>query len=86
MEKIENKISAEQLEKLNELVKTINQGQNQIGNIEIQKHLLLHEVAKIQADLQAFQKELDAEYGKISINLQDGSYKEIVEDETDTQN
>jgi hypothetical protein len=86
MEKVENKITAEQLEKLNGFVSALNNGVMQLGVIEKQKHELLHQVAQVDGELKGFQKELEDEYGKISINIQDGSYTEIVEDEADTQN
>jgi hypothetical protein len=82
---MENKITEKQLEKLKGFVSAINQGQTQLGSIEIQKHQLLHQVAQVQSELQGFQKDLEDEYGKISINIQDGSYTEIVEDEADTE-
>ena len=80
------KITSKQLEKLQGFVKAINNGQAQIGSLESQKHGLLHQVAQVQLDLQNFQKDLEDEYGKISINIQDGSYEAVVEDEADTQN
>ena len=80
------KITEKQLEKLNGFVSALNQGQLQIGSLEVQKHQLLHQVAQVQSELQGFQKDLEDEYGKISINIQDGSYTEVVEDEGDTQN
>lgn len=86
MEKVENKITAEQLEKLNSFVNALNNGVMQLGVIEKQKHELLHQVAQVDGELKGFQKELEDEYGKISINTKDGSYTEIVEDEADTQN
>lgn len=86
MEKVENKITAEQLEKLNGFVNALNNGVMQLGAIEKQKHELLHQIAQVEGELRGFQKELEDEYGKISINTKDGSYTEIVEDEADTQN
>lgn len=80
------KITEKQLEKLNGFVNALNQGQLQIGSLEVQKHQLLHQVAQVQSELQGFQKDLEDEYGKISINIKDGSYTEVVEDEADTQN
>ena len=77
-----SKITEKQLEKLNGFVKAINQGQAQIGGIESQKHELLHQLAQVQSELRGFQKDLEDEYGKISINIQDGSYELIPEEET----
>lgn len=76
------KITEKQLEKLNGFVSVINKGQTQIGAIESQKHELLHQLAQVQGELRGFQKDLEDEYGKISINIQDGSYELITEEET----
>jgi len=83
---MENKITEKQLEKLRGFVGALNNGQTKIGELEVTKHVLLHQVAQVQSELQGFQKDLEDEYGKISINIQDGSYTEVVEDEADTQN
>ena len=74
------KITEKQLEKLNGFVNAINQGQAQIGAIESQKHELLHQLAQVQSELRGFQKDLEDEYGKISININDGSYELITEE------
>lgn len=67
------KITEEQLKQLQELVGTINNAQAQLGGIEMQKHQLLHQVTEVQAKLNEAQAELEKEYGKVSINLQDGT-------------
>ena len=79
-----SKIKDEQLTKLQELVNNLNQIQSQLGSIELQKHGLLHESAGLQDGLKKLQDELEEEYGKVTINLDDGSYTEITEeDESD---
>lgn len=75
------KIKDEQLKELQDLVGKINQSQIQIGQLETQKHTLLHQLSEIQQELQKFQETLEKEYGKVSINIQDGSYEAIKEDE-----
>jgi predicted nuclease with TOPRIM domain len=74
------KITEEQLKNLQEKVGMINQAQAQIGGLEVQKHQLLHQVGQVQGELQEFQKELEEQYGKVSINIQDGTYEPIEED------
>jgi hypothetical protein len=76
----ENKISQEHLEELQKSVSDINQVALQIGNLELQKHALLHQGVELQGDLQKFQTKLEDKYGKVSINIQDGSYKPIEEE------
>lgn len=78
----EKKISEEQLKELQQKVGVIQNLQAQIGGIEMQKHAALHQVAAAQEDLQKLQVALEDEYGKVSINIQDGSYEEITEEET----
>lgn len=42
-----------------------------------QKHVLLHEYAGLEQDMEAYKKDLEKEYGAISIDLETGVYKEI---------
>ena len=77
----EMKIKDEQLQGLQQKVGTIQQLQMQIGNIEGQKHVLLHQLVGAQDEFQKLQTALQDEYGKVSINIEDGTYKEIKEDE-----
>ncbi|WP_341666101.1 hypothetical protein [Vibrio sp.] len=77
----QNKISEEQLKSLQEKVASIQNLNSQIGILEGQKHLLLHRAVTEQEELQKMQGELEQEYGKVSINMQDGTYEEIKEDQ-----
>lgn len=78
------KITEEQLQKLQGFVQTLNQAQMQLGQLEVEKHGILHQTADAQQQLQGFQKELEEEYGKVSVNIQDGTYTAIPkEDESD---
>ena len=71
-----SKIKEDQLKKLQELVGTISNLQMQVGGFELQKHQALHQISEVQGELNTYQKELEAEYGKVSINLQDGTVSE----------
>jgi hypothetical protein len=75
-----SKISKEQLEKLQESQKKYAAIKHDLGQLEVQKHGLLHMWAVIQEEDNKFKQELEEEYGKININLEDGSYEEIKED------
>jgi hypothetical protein len=70
----ENKITADELKALQELVGKLNTASSQLGNIEMQKHQLLHASQVLQADLQTMQKSLEESYGVVNINIQDGTY------------
>jgi len=79
------KIKDEQLTELQGLVNKINNAQMTLGQIESQKFDIIAAIPKLRQDLQDFQGKLEEEYGKVSINIQDGSIKEL-EDEADTKN
>mgnify|MGYP001334801286 FL=1 len=72
------KITKEQLNKMQNVVRAVNEGQQQLGILESQKHALLHEVMQLQGMINEIQKELQEEYGKVDININDGTirYKE----------
>ena len=76
-----NKIKEEELKSLQEKVGIQQNLQLQVGQLELQKFFLLNSAAKNQQDLSEEQKKLEEEYGKVNINLQDGSYEEIEEKE-----
>jgi hypothetical protein len=76
-----NKIKEEELKSLQEKVGSLQNLQSQVGQLELQKFFLTNSAAKIQQDLLEEQKKLEEEYGKVNINLQDGSYEEIEEKE-----
>ena len=73
-------ISEEHLKDLQEKVGGIQNIQSQIGGLEAQKHAALHVLAAQQEELQKLQQTLEEEYGKVSINIQDGTYEPIEED------
>jgi len=83
MKKVQE-IKKEELTKLQDLVKNFNQHQLKLGELEIEKHQVLHGASKIQEDLQKFQDGLREEYGDITININDGSFEKI-ENEADTK-
>ena len=79
------KIEKEELESIQNLVKQINSGQLQIGQLETQKHMLLHQIAEIQKGLKNLQEDLEKEYGKVNVNIEDGTITPIKEEKEDEQ-
>ena len=77
----ENKITQEQLEELQGYVGKLNNAATQIGNLELQKHQIQHAAAEVQTDLNKLQMKLEEKYGKVQINIQDGTFKPIEEEE-----
>jgi hypothetical protein len=75
------KIKEEQLTTIKEQQEKINSILHQLGYLESQKHGLLHELASVNQDVEEFKKVLEEEYGAVNINLEDGTYTEIEQEE-----
>ena len=75
------KIKDEQLEELQGKLKMIDGIRLQVGTLENQKFAYLNQMAAIQQQLQQMQNDLQEEYGKVSINITDGTITEIPEEE-----
>ena len=80
------KIKEEQLKKIQEQQGKISKILNEVGYLEANKHGLLHELAEVNKEVEEFKGELEKEYGKVNINLEDGSYTEIKEEELEEAN
>ena len=72
------KITNEQLEKVQNTVNSINRAQLEIGSMELKKHEMMHQIAGLRDELTVLQGEFQKEYGTFDINIQDGTinYKE----------
>ena len=66
------KITDEQLKKVQDTVNSLNRSQLEIGSIEIKKHEMMHQVAGLRDELTVLQTEFEKEYGTFDINIQDG--------------
>ena len=66
------KITDEQLKKVQDTVNNLNRGQLEIGSMEVRKHELLHQIAGLRDSLTVLQGEFEKEYGTFDINIQDG--------------
>ena len=75
------KITDEQLTELQGHVNRINSAQLQLGQLESQKHGVVHAIPQLQKQLKDFQDKMEEEYGKVSINIQDGTIQEIPEED-----
>ena len=74
------KIKEEELKTIQEQQKKLNELVNNIGLLESQKHGLLHEIAGVNKEVEDYKEVLEAEYGAINIDLEDGTYTEIEKD------
>ena len=75
------KITDEQLKKVVEQNKQLEETVVEIGVLESKKHALLHNVAELNTALEESKKELEEEYGSISIDLKTGEYTIIEKEE-----
>jgi hypothetical protein len=78
-----DKITDEQLQELQSLLNEINKNQLSIGQLETQKANIIEGVGQLQLKLREIQASLEEEYGKVSVNIQDGSISELPQDEAD---
>ena len=66
------KITDEQLKKVQSLVNIINRNNLEIGSMEIKKHEIMHNIAGLRDELTKLQTEFETEYGTYDIDIQDG--------------
>ncbi len=71
------KITEEQLKEIKGQQEQLQQVVQAIGVLEVQKHEHLHQQAAISAEVEETKKKLEAEYGIVNIDLNDGSYEPI---------
>ena len=67
------KITDEQLKKVQDTVNNLNRSQLEIGSMEIKKHEMMHQIAGLRDGLTVLQGEFEKEYGTFDINIQDGT-------------
>ena len=69
------KVTDEQLTKIQDIVNGINRTQMEVGRYEAGKHTLLHTIQVLQGELKLVQDELEKQYGTVNINIEDGTIK-----------
>jgi len=78
----ESKITDEQLETIVKSQTKLQDLLVQVGVLESQKKQIVDLAIAEGETVESFKKELEKEYGKININLKDGTY-EVIEEEAD---
>jgi|TARA_Y100000401_G_scaffold112320_1_gene111598 predicted membrane protein len=73
------KITKEELEKVNELAGNANNLAMQLGSLDIQKSILIEQFKSNNLLIEKQKEELQEKYGDITIDLKDGSIKEVEE-------
>ena len=67
------KITDDQLKRLQTTVSDINQTQLEVGRIEVQKHNIMHGLVENQKILMELQEEFKKDYDTFDININDGT-------------
>ena len=71
-----NKLKEEQLKALQDVIGKINTVKQNLGNIELQKHDLLHAAMQFNTELNVIQAEIEKEYGNVIVDVATGEVKE----------
>ena len=77
----EQKITKEELDNILNFQNKLYNLSTDVGILETQKHAVLHELAGVNNEQENYKKVLEEKYGKININLEDGTFEELKEDE-----
>ena len=75
-----SKITKEELKDLQESTSKINAIRHDIGLLSTQIHSLNHMHVEEVSKQEELKKSLEENYGKINVDLKDGSYEEIKEE------
>lgn len=81
-----SKITKDELSGIQTVVDAINKIQMQVGGMEVQKQLAIKAINEQQQKLSVLQRTLEDKYGKVSVNLNDGTIKDIIDGESNTKN
>ena len=79
------KVTEDELKSLQEIVGSMNGATTRVGQIETQKHMVLHDLSLMRTDLMKLQGELEEAYGKVDVNIQDGTINVREDVEADTK-
>ena len=78
------KITDDQLKKVQDVINDINRSQMELGQVETKKHAMLHNVSMLQEGVGKIRDTFEKEYGTADVNIQDGTINYPIENgETD---
>jgi len=66
------KITQEQLERVQSVINDINRNQIEIGGMETKKHAILHHISVLQETVGKIKDEFEKEYGTADVDIQTG--------------
>ncbi len=80
MSKEVNKITEEQLEQVTKQQQELGDLLRSLGVLDVQKHNIHQKINDISKVVEETKQELEEQYGKVNINLSDGTYSKIEEE------
>ena len=78
---MEKKVSEEELKTAVKHQEDLKKAILDIGVIETRKHAILHKVAEINSEIEDFKKVLEDKYGHVNIDLENGTYTDVKNEE-----
>ncbi len=77
-----NRITDNELELIREQQTKIAQIKQDIGTLELRKHEVMGVMLDVNQEVEKTKTTLEEKYGRVNINLDDGTYTEVEEEET----
>ena len=77
-----NRITDEELELIREQQTKIAQIKQDIGTLELRKHEVMSVMLDVNQEVEETKTTLEEKYGRVNINLDDGTYTEVEEEKT----
>jgi|TARA_R100001463_G_scaffold8646_7_gene26437 hypothetical protein len=77
---MEMKIKKEELELIQKQQSEVSDALRNLGVLEMQRNAVVKQVYDKQVEIEETKQELEKDYGKVNINLSDGTYSKIEEE------
>jgi vacuolar-type H+-ATPase subunit D/Vma8 len=74
------RITDEELKTIRDQQTKIAEVKQDLGTLEIRKHEVMNIFVEISKEVEATKNELEKDYGRVNINLEDGSFTAIEEE------
>ena len=80
------KVTKEELKTIQDYVTVINKTQMDVGGLAFQQQVGIQKINTLQEKLKEFNVGLQKKYGDVSVNIADGSLKDIENEPVNTKN
>ena len=75
-----NRIEDKELEQIREQQTKLAQIKQDLGTLEVRKHEVMEVFLSVNKEVEETKSELEKKYGRVNINLDDGTYSKIEEE------